>query len=1581
MWLALLLCTQACRCGGPESRGPAPGDAADPDDSASPADDTGGITTVPGVGGPWLRDARASPGPATFTELHYAPAEEPGLEWLELHNPLSFDLDVSGWTLRGAVDWTAPHGTIVAAGGYLVVAADPELLAAETGFGEALGPYDGRLANDGERLSLHNQVDRLIDSVEWGQDAPWPVGPDGSGFTLAKVRPDAWSDHAEHWTTSAERGGTPGAANGLDPHARPVRTVLVDEDATWTFEASGAAPEAGWAEVDLDDSAWEAGEGPLWAGELDGDALGTAWLTADNYWSLYLGAADGSDLRLVAADSDGSWTSVGEVDLELTSTDHLYVAAWELTGDSWSTQMLIAEVELDHDTVGTEVSGWEWVLGPSGDNPGGLPGSPPAEGDVQAVVEEAEDAGDWAAPAVEQPKGSSPWGSSVGSSFVDAAFVWADTFDADSVTNQEDTWALFRTTAPLAGPAGNIELDAVPTTLYLRTAFPFEGRPDRTRLELDCEVDDGVIVYLNGVEVLRWNMPEGEVDEGTLATDEIDGDGAFVEELDAGALVAGDNLLAVELHQAAEPDLDLFFACTLVAETSAEAPSPPVVLGEVPGVEDLDWIELLNVSEETQHTDELVLLTSTGETLALPAASLDPGELFLVEDLDLDLEAGDRLFLQTADGLSQLDAVRLTEAGQARLEPGGPWLRPTEATPGAANAVDLEEDVVISEIMVHRAPRSEAGQPFTERDEEWIELFNRGEVAVDLGGWQLSDAVAFTLPEGTTLAPGAYLVLARDAEALQAAHPSVTVLGDWEGTLSNSTDHIVLRDAKGNPADAVRYWDGGRWPAAADGGGSSLELRDPWADNAVAEAWAASDELPRSAWTEVLIRGQAGSSAVGPDGQWEELVLGLLDAGEVLVDDLRVVRDPDGAAVDVLQNGSFEDTRAWRLRGSHRHSEVVADPEDPGEGVLRLVATGPTGHMHDLAETTLTEDIDGSETYEISFRARWVSGSNQLHSRLYFNRLPTTTLLPQPETSGTPGAANSRATGNLGPTSRELTIDPVVPEATEPVLVSLDLSDPDGVEEVLLWSSRDGGAWVDQAMSETSPGTWTAELAGDVAGTVIQLYVEATDGAGASAFVPAAGPDSRALFAVDDGEQSTTGLHDLRLLMTPEDLAWLHEEVNLMSNDLLGASVVYNESEWYPDVGVRLKGSQRGRPSSVRLGYGLRFRDDQPFRGSHTGVMIDRSEGVSFGQREVLLNIAATGAGLVSAEYNDLVHLIAPDATYTGSAELQLDRFSNLVLDAQFDEGSEGTRYEYELVYYPTTTDDGTPEGDKLPQPDTVTGASLTSLGDSKEDHRWIWLIKNNARRDDYDGLMGVLEAMDQPEADWLAEADARIDVDQWLRGLAFATLSGAVDQLAAGSAHNAQFYVRPADGRLLYFPHDLDYFGSATMSVVGSSDLSRLLAEPAWQRSYYGHLHDIIERAYNAEYLGRWCEQLSALLPTQDLGSRCDFVEDRVAYVQSGSSSSIQQVLPEVDFALDTNGGEDFETDDTEVDLEGTAWIDVRTITRDGEALPLQWLDARTWRVAVELEEGDNDVVLVALDLWGAEVGRDEVRIVVGGS
>ena len=1598
----LTTCSLLAACG-EEPRGGQKGDPG-ADDAGSDGVTDGGSDGAPDDTGPrpdgdapWVRDVVETPGPVSFNELHPQPAAGQ-TEWIELHNPLVIDIDLSGWRLDGAVRYTFPEGTVLGAGGFLVVADDPGAL---PGRG-ALGPFDGALSDDGERIELISNGGRRIDSVAYGDDAPWPVGASGTGYTLAKLRAESASDWAEGWTVSAAAGGTPGADNAVDPSA-PDRTVaLVAMDAVWRFDASGAPPE-GWTAPDHDDRAWPSAAAPFIGGRPSETIDATAYVAADNFYAVYVGAADGSDLRLVAADPDGNWASIDGHPFTASPTDHLYLAAWEEPGDEGSPQMLIAQVDLPGAVLGTNAVDFEWVLGLPGATPGGSPPADPPEAAALAdEIAEAELDGAWAPPEAEAPGSAEPWGWAVTGILDEAArFVWPDTFDSASITNFDDTYALFRSVRPLVSWVGLSRLDPVPTTTAFRTTFTLDADPADTSLRLSCEIDDGAVIFLNGVEVLRDNMPTGAIGPDTLALRGVNPATALGAPLPAGALLRGENVLAVELHQASADGEDLRFACALQARIAAPAAAPPaVVLHELGPAADASssgartWVELR--ANTATNTEGLRLSTGRGASATLPPVDLAAGALHLVE-VDLPLSPGEALFLWSEDAGSEdagsegdgsedggsedgdtlLDAVRASSRGRARAEDEA-WRSPAAATPGAPNAVELEDAIVINELHYHHAPISAEGAPYAEVEEEWIELSNRGDRPVDLSGWQLVDAVAYRFPEGTELAPGGFLVVARDAAALRLRYPDIDVLGDFDGKLSNGGDQLVLLDAVGNPADIVRYFDGGRWPSAADGGGASLELRDARADNAAPEAWAASRtaEGTGSGWAEYRYRGRADPSAVGPDGLWNELVIGLLDAGEVLIDDLRVVKNPDGAAIDLLPDGGFEDGGVWRLLGNHRGSGRVPDPDDPDNTVLRLVATGPTEHMHNHAEATLSRPIGDGE-HEISFRARWVSGANQLHTRLYFNRLARVTRVERPTQAGTPGAPNSVQVDNIGPTFDRLRQAVAVPAPGEPCAISITAQDPDGVRSLTLWAQPDGGAAEPTPMSLSEDGVYSAILDGRPAGSLVQIWVEAEDELGATAMFPAAGPASRALIRWDDGEGSTTGLPTLRLLMTTEDADWLHDPPNLMSNSGLGATVVYGEREVFYDAEVRAKGSQRGRPDWVRLGFGVDFPTDQLFRGRLRSALIDRSEGVYFGQREVLVNLVAARAGLVHAEHNDLVHVVAPRSTQTGPAELQLDRYTQLVLDAQFEDGGDGLLYDYELVYFPYTTVDGSPEGQKLPQPDDVTGAPITDLGDAQEDYRWVFMLQNNEEQDDHGPIIELAQTFALADRRFLASAPSIIDVDQWLRAFALATLAGAVDNYGGdGAWHNARLYLRPEDGRFLYFPHDLDLLGYSTMPVVGNSDLARLIADPANARVYYGHVADLLDRAYSSAYLGRWCAQLGALLPDQNFAGHCAFIDERAAYVRNDAEDALLARFPPVAFAIRSPEDGELGPEDGAVALEGVGWVDVRVIERDGAPVPATWTAETRWAIRLPVTEDDREITLVARDLYGAEVGRDTVRL-----
>ena len=116
-----------------------------------------------------------------FNEVMYHPAAEtPTLEWIELHNQMAVDVDLSRWFIEGGVQFAFPEDTVIPGGGYLVVAAFPAELVVSSGLTNVLGPYIGRLSNGGEILELRNNNSRLMDTLKYGVDGAWPVAPDSS---------------------------------------------------------------------------------------------------------------------------------------------------------------------------------------------------------------------------------------------------------------------------------------------------------------------------------------------------------------------------------------------------------------------------------------------------------------------------------------------------------------------------------------------------------------------------------------------------------------------------------------------------------------------------------------------------------------------------------------------------------------------------------------------------------------------------------------------------------------------------------------------------------------------------------------------------------------------------------------------------------------------------------------------------------------------------------------------------------------------------------------------------------------------------------------------------------------------------------------------------------------------------------------------------------------------------------------------------------------------------------------------------------------------------------------------------------
>ncbi len=109
-------------------------------------------------------------------------------------------------------------------------------------------------------------------------------------------------------------------------------------------------------------------------------------------------------------------------------------------------------------------------------------------------------------------------------------------------------------------------------TTYFRKSFTVTNPADFSNLTLDILRDDGAVVYLNGTEVYRTNLPAGAIGYQTLAPTAIGGvdETTFLQTtVSQSLLVAGNNVLAVEIHQANATSSDISFDFDLIGQPAA----------------------------------------------------------------------------------------------------------------------------------------------------------------------------------------------------------------------------------------------------------------------------------------------------------------------------------------------------------------------------------------------------------------------------------------------------------------------------------------------------------------------------------------------------------------------------------------------------------------------------------------------------------------------------------------------------------------------------------------------------------------------------------------------------------------------------------------------------------------------------------------------------------------------------------------------------------------------------------------------------------------------------------------------------
>lgn len=140
-------------------------------------------------------------------------------DWVEFYNPMPYNLDISNWYFKDAIEensFVFPEGTTIDPNGFLVLVRDSAaFMALFPSITNFIGEMSFNLSAGGELISLYNENGTCVDFVEYDDEDPWPIEPDGNGPTLELISASLDNALPESWMASDAEHGTPGGFNSI----------------------------------------------------------------------------------------------------------------------------------------------------------------------------------------------------------------------------------------------------------------------------------------------------------------------------------------------------------------------------------------------------------------------------------------------------------------------------------------------------------------------------------------------------------------------------------------------------------------------------------------------------------------------------------------------------------------------------------------------------------------------------------------------------------------------------------------------------------------------------------------------------------------------------------------------------------------------------------------------------------------------------------------------------------------------------------------------------------------------------------------------------------------------------------------------------------------------------------------------------------------------------------------------------------------------------------------------------------------------------------------------------------------------
>ncbi len=1502
-----------------------------------------------------LIDLRAEQ--VVISEIMYHP---PGglYEFVEIQNLTATPFDIASWKLRDGADFDfPPFDAGSAADAFLkaferivICETDPATFRAAYGLPSAVrvyGPWDGSLSNGGERITLKDKNGVIRCTVRYNDKDRWPVAADGAGHSLVLAEDAFAIDDYRLWAASPTPGGTPGSpepAAAEEPYGNPE------------VDLSVGIPYINYAD------AWDFNDQNI--------DLGTTWTASDYDYShagWTLEGAAGNNGGLYGFESSGL-PAPGIRTPTLNSSDaanHLtYYFRKEFTYSGPSTGVTLTVDLINDDGAGFYLNG-QWIGGVG--TTAGAGHTTSATRTVGDATEELAVVSTTNAPLVSGTNVIAVAGkqtNATSSDFVFGARISISAPSNPSVVINEilpgaagDGFVEFFNPTAAAIDIGGWHLSDDPAALTKFTipgslVVPASGFASVGYAESLLDVASPTVVYLteaNGTDVANAVDTPMPLDGRSLGRKPAGGGNWF--------------LFTSPTRNRANSSVgggDLSLAINEVHHDSST--------GEI------DWVEFFNPGASALSTDGLFVASRPDLADMVPlTGTIAPGG-FASLDTAFPL-AGDEIQLFVADAAGSIVAAAAVpfENGRAHSaafpDGSGSFYVSSAGSRDAANDPDRETAIVINELMI------EPGSGH--RDGELIELYNKGATPVDLGGWQLEEAVDFTIPAGTVIPAGGFVVIAANPALTAGAFPAATVLGPYVGNLANSGEYLRLVDAWDNTADEVHYATGGDWPYLAAGGGSSLELRHPDMDNAMPTAWAASDESNKSQWQSFTItEPYLQLRTMGGVSDYKELHIHGVGDAHLALRNIELTRNGSGA--NLLPGGgettSHDGTGAggWLCQGTHYASDTFGSE-------FHLISTGHGDVKANRCEIDVTS-INDNDVLSFTTEARWISGKPTLVVNTWDRSFGGVIHLPVPPNLGNAGAPSDSLLASAAPTLAGLRHSPPVPTSSDPVVVSARVGSAGGTPTVTLHhrpdANNDTGTYLTTAMNDD--GVAGDETAGDGIysatltqyqndNQVVQFYVSATS-AGGTSLLPGLAPEGPAMWVVDNSslngdlrtQRFVISQYHLTALGGAGESATYDYDFPRLSNQYFNATFISDEEDIIYNCELRKCGSPWTRAGGTDLSRAKwKTPGDRRFRGyAKRSIDNDAGGGRAYHNRIIRQWLYLFGH---AANENEFVHVIVNGGN--PSLREDLEPNANDFLKRNWEDGEKGELYRIDDEWW---FDDSWNRQNR--------NADWSYKGtDEPERYHAEWIKRSRETEYDYASFTTWVSMVGTNN--FTREEIERVsDIDMMAANAVVRGWCDDWDTLTRNRGKNGYFLRRYSDGKWQLVQWDSDLtFGNAGAEFIGNLAGVRNYFNKPYVRQrvnyYIGKM--LTDNAATGPRLQAWfdCEDAASSAYDSNRGTYTTWHNNRTSRAQQeiGSAFTTQ-------FAITTGNGSSSTTTADTIDLAGTSGWEAFTVRVVGHPeATVEFSSQTAWNITgIQLAQGTNALTIEAVDAEGNVIATD---------